>query len=197
VSHFGVGRRERAYHSNRCKNAQDNPAPGYRRNVPQPSVHGLLMGVEMRGGGGWSVHEATLHRLSFSDLSLSYPHGHFEISSCQNTPLTDDQGITQAHRPPPSAKSVWEQVGGEGHRVPISSADGTSPRTGHFIFECKSTRPYVSRPSRTQQLAKVNPLDKLKLEGKPSVDVPDEFKTRCVSKTLTNHSHVLTLFAPN
>jgi len=49
---------------------------------------------------------------------------------------------------------------------------------GHFIYECKSTRPYVSRPSRTQQLAKTGPLDKAKLEGKPSVDLPDEFKTK-------------------
>ena len=62
----------------------------------------------------------------------------------------------------------------------IISPEFTMPHPGHFIFECKSTRPYVSRPSRTQQLAKVPTLDKLKLEGKPSVEVPDEFKTRCV-----------------
>ncbi|KAF9783511.1 zinc knuckle-domain-containing protein [Thelephora terrestris] len=55
--------------------------------------------------------------------------------------------------------------------------------TGHFIYECKSTRPYVSRPSRTEQLAKVSTLDKAKLIGKPSVELPDEFKTQCVSKT--------------
>ena len=155
------------------------------------------MGVEMRGGGEWLVHEATLQDFPFP-ISPSHPHTLFDISSCQNSPLTDDQGTTQAHRPPPSAKSVWEQVGGEVHQIPVSSADGPPPpHTGHFIFECKSTRPYVSRPSRTQQLAKVNPLDKLKLEGRPSVDVPDEFKTKYVFKTLTYHSHVLTLFAPN
>ncbi|KAF9648030.1 hypothetical protein BDM02DRAFT_3242925 [Thelephora ganbajun] len=67
--------------------------------------------------------------------------------------------------------------------------------TGHFIFECKSTRPYVSRPSRTQQLAKVNTLDKLKLEGKPSVELPDEFRTKCVFKALTRVFYVLILFA--
>ncbi|EGN98406.1 hypothetical protein SERLA73DRAFT_74622 [Serpula lacrymans var. lacrymans S7.3] len=50
--------------------------------------------------------------------------------------------------------------------------------TGHFIFECKSTRPYVSRPSRTQQLENPKVLAKMKAEGKPSVEVPEEFKTK-------------------
>ncbi|KAF9464179.1 zinc knuckle-domain-containing protein [Collybia nuda] len=48
--------------------------------------------------------------------------------------------------------------------------------TGHFIYECKSTRPYVSRPSRTQQLENPRVLAKLKAEGKPSFEVPEEFK---------------------
>ncbi|KAF8237191.1 hypothetical protein L208DRAFT_1356591 [Tricholoma matsutake] len=47
--------------------------------------------------------------------------------------------------------------------------------TGHFIYECKSTRPYISRPSRTQQLENPRVLAKLKSEGKPSVEVPKEF----------------------
>jgi len=50
--------------------------------------------------------------------------------------------------------------------------------TGHFIYECKSTRPYVSRPSRTQQLEKPKLLAKLQAEGKPSVEVPEEFITK-------------------
>ncbi|KAG2101023.1 zinc knuckle-domain-containing protein [Suillus discolor] len=50
--------------------------------------------------------------------------------------------------------------------------------TGHFIFECKSTRPYVSRPSRTELLENPKLLAKLKAEGKPSVEVPEEFKTK-------------------
>lgn len=66
---------------------------------------------------------------------------------------------------------------------------------GHFIYECKSTRPYLSRPSRTQQLAKVNTLDKLKIEGKPSVDLPDEFKTKCVFTPFTNSLYVLIAIA--
>ncbi|KAF8895528.1 hypothetical protein BD779DRAFT_735516 [Infundibulicybe gibba] len=49
---------------------------------------------------------------------------------------------------------------------------------GHFIYECKSTRPYVSRPSRTQQLENPRILAKLKAEGKPSVEVPEEFKNK-------------------
>ncbi|KAG6838121.1 hypothetical protein C0991_001717, partial [Blastosporella zonata] len=48
----------------------------------------------------------------------------------------------------------------------------------HFIYECKSTRPYVSRPSRTQQLENPKLLAKLKAEGKPSVEVPEEFKKK-------------------
>ncbi|KAF5382425.1 hypothetical protein D9615_002776 [Tricholomella constricta] len=51
-------------------------------------------------------------------------------------------------------------------------------KSGHFIYECKSTRPYVSRPSRTQQLENPKLLAKLKAEGKPSVEVPEEFKTK-------------------
>ncbi|GLB38547.1 putative zinc knuckle [Lyophyllum shimeji] len=51
-------------------------------------------------------------------------------------------------------------------------------KTGHFIYECKSSRPYVSRPSRTQQLENPKLLAKLKAEGKPSVEVPEEFKTK-------------------
>ncbi|KAJ7505338.1 zinc knuckle-domain-containing protein [Mycena galericulata] len=51
-------------------------------------------------------------------------------------------------------------------------------KTGHFIYECKSSRPYVSRPSRTQQLENPNALAKLKAAGKPSVEVPEEFKQK-------------------
>jgi len=40
---------------------------------------------------------------------------------------------------------------------------------GHFVYECKNTRPYVTRPSRTQQLE--NPK-----KFKPSVEVVEEFK---------------------
>lgn len=50
--------------------------------------------------------------------------------------------------------------------------------TGHFIFECKSTRPYVSRPSRTEMLENPKLLAKLKAEGKPSVQLPEEFSTK-------------------
>jgi hypothetical protein len=50
--------------------------------------------------------------------------------------------------------------------------------TGHFTYECKSTRPYVSRPSRTAQLENPRLLAKLKADGEPSVEVPEEFKTK-------------------
>ncbi|PBK74890.1 hypothetical protein ARMSODRAFT_950945 [Armillaria solidipes] len=48
--------------------------------------------------------------------------------------------------------------------------------SGHFTYQCKNTRPYVSRPSRTQQLENPRVLAKLKADGKPSVEVPEEFK---------------------
>ncbi|EEB98144.1 hypothetical protein MPER_02401, partial [Moniliophthora perniciosa FA553] len=49
---------------------------------------------------------------------------------------------------------------------------------GHYTYECKGTRPYISRPSRTQQLVNTGTLDKLKASGKPSVELPEEFKRR-------------------
>lgn len=58
--------------------------------------------------------------------------------------------------------------------------DSHTDCAGHFIYECKSTRPYVSRPSRTQQLEKPGVLAKLREDGKSSVEVPDEFKSKCV-----------------
>ncbi|KIM65933.1 hypothetical protein SCLCIDRAFT_1211940 [Scleroderma citrinum Foug A] len=51
-------------------------------------------------------------------------------------------------------------------------------KTGHFTYECKSPRPYVSRPSRTQMLENPEVLAKLKADGKPSVEVPEEFTTK-------------------
>lgn len=54
------------------------------------------------------------------------------------------------------------------------------PNTGHFTYECKSTRPYVSRPSRTAQLENPRLLAKLKADGKPSIEVPEEFKNKFV-----------------
>jgi len=50
--------------------------------------------------------------------------------------------------------------------------------TGHFTYECKSSRPYITRPSRTQQLENPRVLAKLKVDGKPSVEVPEEFKNK-------------------
>ncbi|GJJ15579.1 hypothetical protein Clacol_009857 [Clathrus columnatus] len=49
---------------------------------------------------------------------------------------------------------------------------------GHFIYECKGSRPYLSRPSRTELLEKPNALAKLKKEGRPTVELPEEFKIK-------------------
>ncbi|KAI0801778.1 zinc knuckle-domain-containing protein [Irpex lacteus] len=50
--------------------------------------------------------------------------------------------------------------------------------TGHFTYQCKGSRPYIPRPSRTQQLENPRVLAKLKADGKPSVEVPEEFKRK-------------------
>ena len=36
----------------------------------------------------------------------------------------------------------------------------------------------------------------MKLEGKPSVELPDEFRTKCVFKVWVNHFHILIPFTP-
>ncbi|KAH9042120.1 zinc knuckle-domain-containing protein [Lactarius pseudohatsudake] len=54
-------------------------------------------------------------------------------------------------------------------------------RPGHFTYECKSTRPYVSRPSRTAQLENPRLLAKLKADENPSIEVPEEFKNKFVA----------------
>jgi hypothetical protein len=59
-------------------------------------------------------------------------------------------------------------------------AQDTKSTLGHFIFECKSTRPYVARPSRTEMLENPKLLTKLKAEGKPSVETPEEFRRKYV-----------------
>lgn len=64
--------------------------------------------------------------------------------------------------------------------------------SGHFTYQCKNARPYVSRPSRTKQLEKPSVLSKLKSAGRPSVDVPDEFKNKCVPLILRPQRKILT-----
>lgn len=49
-------------------------------------------------------------------------------------------------------------------------------RQGHFTYQCKKPRPYVSRPSRTEQLENPRALAR----AQPSVQVPEEFKTKSV-----------------
>ncbi|KAJ4482139.1 zinc knuckle-domain-containing protein [Lentinula aciculospora] len=69
------------------------------------------------------------------------------------------------------------------HRRPVNAPRASSSTvcqkclgTGHYTYECKGARPYVSRPSRTQQLENPRVSAKLKANGKPSVEVPEEFK---------------------
>ena len=53
---------------------------------------------------------------------------------------------------------------------------------GHYTYECKNSRPYVSRPSRTQQLENPNVREKMKT----TIEVPEEFKTKpCVMSRRT------------
>jgi hypothetical protein len=64
--------------------------------------------------------------------------------------------------------------------------------TGHFTYQCKNARPYVSRPSRTKQLERPGVLAKLRADGRPSVDVPEEFKNKFVPTTCMQSSIPLT-----
>ena len=88
------------------------------------------------------------------------------------------------HRP--SVKSVSEQVRTQQQHPQVRGL-GVGPGIGwlnvlfhfqgHFTYECKDTRPYVSRPSRTAQLE--NP--RLVAKSKAEVDeVPEEFKNKSV-----------------
>ncbi|KAF5176984.1 zinc knuckle (CCHC-type) family protein [Thalictrum thalictroides] len=62
-------------------------------------------------------------------------------------------------------------------KAPMSSAGGTSSQcqkcfqTGHWTYECKNERVYISRPSRTQQLK--NPKLKMKLSVSYELDDQD------------------------
>jgi hypothetical protein len=65
--------------------------------------------------------------------------------------------------------------------LPFNRAPLIQYFAGHFTYQCKSTTaPYVSRPSRTKQLENPSLISKLRAEGKPSVEVPEEFKSKCV-----------------
>ncbi|KAF8606696.1 hypothetical protein BDV93DRAFT_417409, partial [Ceratobasidium sp. AG-I] len=65
------------------------------------------------------------------------------------------------------------------NRNPRATADTVCQKClqrGHFIYECKSTQPYKSRPSRSQMLE--NPALAKKRGDKPSVELPEEFKKK-------------------
>ena len=89
----------------------------------------------------------------------------------------------QRHRP--SVKSVSERV----RVIPFTPVQHFPFKlkafffpfaTGHFSYECKATRPYVSRPSRTAQLENPRLFAESKRDAHPSVDVPEEFKNKFV-----------------
>jgi hypothetical protein len=102
---------------------------------------------------------------------------------CRNTRLINGQPINLGLLPPPYVKNVCKKVGSV-----LSKCVAIGPNTaaaGHFIYECKYERPYISRPSRTQQLENPRVLAKLKADGKPSVEVPEEFKNKSVHLLLS------------
>ncbi|KAF5315206.1 hypothetical protein D9619_007097 [Psilocybe cf. subviscida] len=81
--------------------------------------------------------------------------------------------------PSSSVMSKYAPHGGRSSNQPRATANTICQKClgkGHFIYECKNARPYLTRPSRTQQLENPKVLAKLKAEGKPSVEVPEEFK---------------------
>ncbi|KAG8754598.1 hypothetical protein FRC12_011141 [Ceratobasidium sp. 428] len=65
------------------------------------------------------------------------------------------------------------------NRNPRATADTLCQKClqrGHFIYQCKFTQPYKSRPSRSQMLE--NPNLAKKRGEKPSVEIPEEFKKK-------------------
>jgi len=83
------------------------------------------------------------------------------------------------NQPRATSSTTCQKCLQKGHLdFPTKSNQLNANNVGHFIYECKYERPYISRPSRTQQLENPRLLAKLKAEGKPSVEVPEEFKTK-------------------
>lgn len=124
------------------------------------------------------------------ELSITFPHSNLLLNvdilcpldhfRCRNTHLTGDQQTNPGLPLQQSVRSACRKV--KFHIRPTQQPVliGTS-NTGHYTFECKYERPYVSRPSRTQQLQNPRLLAKLKADGKPSVEVPEEFKNKYVT----------------
>ena len=83
-----------------------------------------------------------------------------------------------SNQPRATSSTVCQKCLGSGKNFAFtcSLCDYLTIITGHFTYECKNNRPYVTRPSRTQQLENPRLLAKLRAEGKPSVEVPEEFK---------------------
>jgi hypothetical protein len=98
---------------------------------------------------------------------------------CPNSPPIATLRTIPVPRHPPSVKNVSEQVRPP-HVVITVHQRGLKSFgcPGHFTYECKDTRPYVSRPSRTAQLE--NPqllaaVAKSKADVNPSAVPEDKF----------------------
>ncbi|KAG8860860.1 Methylthioribulose-1-phosphate dehydratase [Tulasnella sp. 330] len=87
---------------------------------------------------------------------------------------------------PPVAAQIMSGIGSRRTFGTSSRGSTNNPRatsstvcqkclqTGHFTYQCKFKRPYMSRPSRTQLLEKPELLAKVQ----PQVEIPDEFKSK-------------------
>jgi hypothetical protein len=62
---------------------------------------------------------------------------------------------------------------------------------GHFTYQCKKSRPYVSRPSRTQLLdnPKLRQKEKERRKEILSEGLPEEFRNKYVFFTCSINSH--------
>jgi Zinc knuckle len=117
-------------------------------------------------------------------------HGKSNLRKCPSLRLIAALRIIPAPRPPLSVRNVstlvrrpYTMFVPHGWACEITNSffklhNTRNTHTGHFTYECKSTRPYVSRPSRTAQLENPRLLVKTKAEGKPSGEVPEEFKNK-------------------
>ena len=114
------------------------------------------------------------------DNSVSPKRAIRNHTRCQNLPLTGNlQTILVQHRRLFAKNALGQVITTicHGHYGAVSKAS----IAGHYTYQCNKQRPYISRPSRTQQLENPRVLAKLKTEGKPSVEVPEEFRKKWVT----------------
>ncbi|CAK5270304.1 unnamed protein product [Mycena citricolor] len=112
--------------------------------------------------------EGTAPEISYPTHTLAIDGTNSTTYSLSAAELVGDSAGTEVELPESEAEM----------RMSFEGSVPSSMLHSHFIYECKWERPYVSRPSRTEMLENPSVLAKLKASGKPSIEVPEEFKKK-------------------